>query len=156
VALCRSCVNRCFPETSIHTRCTWRHIPEDVILHNHRRENLKTYKVVHSFLFIQLRVILVSVFFTAWILTQAAHLPSQARGQGVSHRGHGGSHKGHGHAELGKVSTENTSGLIVHLSKFSQSGEHVHAARVVCDTCTANWTFLDSKICFRLKQPRRN
>jgi hypothetical protein len=80
--------------------------------------SFSTHKMVHSFLFIQLRVILVSVFFTAGILTQAAHLPSQARGQGASHRGHGGSHKGHGHAELGKVSTKNTSGLIMHLCKF--------------------------------------
>jgi hypothetical protein len=30
-------------ETSIHTRCTRRHIPEDGILHGHRRENLKSY-----------------------------------------------------------------------------------------------------------------
>jgi hypothetical protein len=28
-------------ETSVHTRSTWRHIPEDGILHSHRRENLK-------------------------------------------------------------------------------------------------------------------
>jgi hypothetical protein len=113
------------------------------------------------------------VFFTVGILTQAAHLPSQARGQDVSHRGHGGNHKGHGHAELGKVSTENTIGLITirntrgieihvrvhlsiyvtsvspvngytlrgwcmipaHLCNFSQSGERVHAAWLVYDTC---------------------
>jgi hypothetical protein len=30
-------------ETSVHTRPTWRHIPEDGILHSHRRENLKSY-----------------------------------------------------------------------------------------------------------------
>jgi hypothetical protein len=30
-------------ETSILTRVTWRHIPEDGILHSHRRENLKSY-----------------------------------------------------------------------------------------------------------------
>jgi hypothetical protein len=29
--------------TSVHTRSTWRHIPEDGILHSHRRENLKSY-----------------------------------------------------------------------------------------------------------------
>jgi hypothetical protein len=28
-------------ETSAVTRPTWRHIPEDGFLHNHRRENLK-------------------------------------------------------------------------------------------------------------------
>jgi hypothetical protein len=30
-------------ETSVHTRSTRRHIPEDGILHSHRRENLKSY-----------------------------------------------------------------------------------------------------------------
>jgi hypothetical protein len=30
-------------ETSVHTRCTRRHIPEDGILHSHRREKLKSY-----------------------------------------------------------------------------------------------------------------
>jgi hypothetical protein len=30
-------------ETSVHTRSTRRHIPEDGILHSHRRENLKPY-----------------------------------------------------------------------------------------------------------------
>jgi hypothetical protein len=31
-------------ETSVHTKFTWRHIPEDGIFHSHRRENLKSYK----------------------------------------------------------------------------------------------------------------
>jgi hypothetical protein len=30
-------------ETSVLTRATQRHIPEDGILHSHRRENLKSY-----------------------------------------------------------------------------------------------------------------
>jgi hypothetical protein len=30
-------------ETSVHTRSTQRHTPEDIILHSHRRENLKSY-----------------------------------------------------------------------------------------------------------------
>jgi hypothetical protein len=30
-------------ETSVLTRVTWRNIPEDAILHSHRRENLKSY-----------------------------------------------------------------------------------------------------------------
>jgi hypothetical protein len=30
-------------ETSVHTRSTRHHIPEDGILHSHRRENLKSY-----------------------------------------------------------------------------------------------------------------
>jgi hypothetical protein len=33
-------------ETSVLTRTTWRHIPEDGILHSHRRENLKSYMVL--------------------------------------------------------------------------------------------------------------
>jgi hypothetical protein len=32
-------------ETSVHTRTTKRNIPEDTILHSHRRENLKSYIV---------------------------------------------------------------------------------------------------------------
>jgi hypothetical protein len=32
-------------ETSVFTRATWRNIPEDAILHSHRRENLKSYKL---------------------------------------------------------------------------------------------------------------
>jgi hypothetical protein len=31
-------------EMSAHTRATWRNIPEDAILHSHRREKLKSYK----------------------------------------------------------------------------------------------------------------
>jgi hypothetical protein len=33
-------------ETSVHTRPTRRYIPEDGILHSHRREILKSYKIV--------------------------------------------------------------------------------------------------------------
>jgi hypothetical protein len=32
-------------ETSVFTRATRRNIPEDTILHSHRRENLKSYKI---------------------------------------------------------------------------------------------------------------
>jgi hypothetical protein len=32
-------------ETSVLTRATRRNIPEDTILHSHRRENLKSYKI---------------------------------------------------------------------------------------------------------------
>jgi hypothetical protein len=33
-------------EPSVLTRATWRNIPEDDILHSHRRENLKSYKLI--------------------------------------------------------------------------------------------------------------
>jgi hypothetical protein len=36
-------------ETAVHTRSTRRHIPEDDILHSHRRENLKSYKLMLIF-----------------------------------------------------------------------------------------------------------
>jgi hypothetical protein len=36
-------------ETSVLTRATTRNIPEDAILHSHRRENLESYKNVHVF-----------------------------------------------------------------------------------------------------------
>jgi hypothetical protein len=32
-------------ETSVVTKATWRDIPEDTILHSHRRVNLKSYKM---------------------------------------------------------------------------------------------------------------
>jgi hypothetical protein len=32
-------------EMSVHTRATRRNIPEDTILHSHRRENLKSYNI---------------------------------------------------------------------------------------------------------------
>jgi hypothetical protein len=34
-------------ETSVLTRATRRDIPEDTILHSHRRENLKSYTIIH-------------------------------------------------------------------------------------------------------------
>jgi hypothetical protein len=67
VMLCGSCKNQCFGgtydsiirvtrigelgatlaiTTSVLTRATQRNIPEDDILHSHRRENLKSYKVI--------------------------------------------------------------------------------------------------------------
>jgi hypothetical protein len=35
-------------ETSVLTRATWRNIPEDALLHSHRRENLKSYIPVNN------------------------------------------------------------------------------------------------------------
>jgi hypothetical protein len=39
-------------ETSILTRATRRNNPEDTILHSHRRENLKSYRVQQQFLYV--------------------------------------------------------------------------------------------------------
>jgi hypothetical protein len=35
-------------ETSVLTTATWHNIPEDALLHSHRRENLKSYIGIHS------------------------------------------------------------------------------------------------------------
>jgi hypothetical protein len=37
-------------ETSVLTRATGRNIPEDAILHNHRRENVKSYRYIFRYL----------------------------------------------------------------------------------------------------------
>jgi hypothetical protein len=37
-----------YSKSSVLTRPTWRNIPEDGILHSHRRENLKSYTVIIS------------------------------------------------------------------------------------------------------------
>jgi hypothetical protein len=39
-------------ETSVLTRATRRNIPEDTILHSHRREKLKSYMNVNEFKFL--------------------------------------------------------------------------------------------------------
>jgi hypothetical protein len=45
VALCRSYVNRRFGGTSVDARSAQPHIPEDDVLHSHRCESLKSYKI---------------------------------------------------------------------------------------------------------------
>jgi hypothetical protein len=47
----------CSPETSINTRTTRRHTPENGILHSHRRENLKSYTPSYNFKFYQLEIL---------------------------------------------------------------------------------------------------
>jgi hypothetical protein len=57
-------------ETSVLTRATRRNIPEDTILHSHRRENLKSYIVQTSDVFL---VVLLNVYCAqgAWYQTIA-------------------------------------------------------------------------------------
>jgi hypothetical protein len=38
----------CSSETSVLTTATWRNNPEDTIIHSHRRENLKSYRIFIS------------------------------------------------------------------------------------------------------------
>jgi hypothetical protein len=44
-------------ETSVLTRATRRNIPEDTILHSHRRENLKSYTVFYIYKFRQSKIV---------------------------------------------------------------------------------------------------
>jgi hypothetical protein len=52
-----------YSETSVRTRDKRRHIPEDGILHSHRRENLKSY-TIHKYIqydFIKLHCLLAKI-----------------------------------------------------------------------------------------------
>jgi UDP-N-acetylglucosamine 2-epimerase len=57
-------------ETSVLTRATLRNIPEDTILHSHRRENLKSYVVPSSPIFVTLMIEALSSSETS-VLTRA-------------------------------------------------------------------------------------
>jgi hypothetical protein len=54
-------------ETLILTRATWRNIPEDTILHSHRREDLKSYILIMQFLLVTYNNLL-SIFSKAFDL----------------------------------------------------------------------------------------
>jgi hypothetical protein len=67
----------CSSETSILTRTTRRHIPEDDIPHSHRRENLKSYNIswrAHEII----ALIPVSIVSSLYKRLTCAHLPQNA------------------------------------------------------------------------------
>jgi hypothetical protein len=66
VALVRTDVSE---ETSVLTRATRRNIPEDTILHSHRRENLKSYKYLSNclcILYLHLTSLFTTFDFSEW------------------------------------------------------------------------------------------
>jgi hypothetical protein len=58
-------------ETSVHTRYTRRHIPEDGMLHSHRRENLKSY-IIFFINSLVSEFWVVSHFSAIWIVNEIA------------------------------------------------------------------------------------
>jgi hypothetical protein len=49
-------------ETSVLTRATRSNIPEDTVLHSHRRENLKSYKIIINY-----SVVCLAVCLRSWL-----------------------------------------------------------------------------------------
>jgi hypothetical protein len=53
-------------ETSVRTKATRRNIPEDIILHSHRRENLKSYNYRVATQLVASRIVLSSIELVSW------------------------------------------------------------------------------------------
>jgi hypothetical protein len=64
-------------ETSVLTRATRRNIPEDAILHTHRRENLKPYKVKAISNFVYTDIIRQASIYKLPIYTWSFHTNAQ-------------------------------------------------------------------------------
>jgi hypothetical protein len=64
-------------ETSILTRATRRNIPEDAILHSHRRENLKSYRLLFTASVVPCSSILVTLMKEALLSSETSVLTCQ-------------------------------------------------------------------------------
>jgi hypothetical protein len=59
-------------KTSVRTKSTRRHIPEDGILHSHRRENLKNYILYLYIIFLRFNVFMAGSYKNSFCLTVIA------------------------------------------------------------------------------------
>jgi hypothetical protein len=61
-------------ETSFLTRAAWRNIPEDTILHSHRRENLKSYICGYYLYFLNINIIELNETMEVFLIIKFLHV----------------------------------------------------------------------------------